>query len=264
MIGIAKTLIHSRESMQDKLCFLLPFAMKVVRRFLMTEKEDRKMRNKYLRNSIEVTPESHPEMYKDMEAIAASLEVSMPKVYMVDTKNKSRACFSGTGEGFVVLSKYYVEHAPDYVLKSVFAHECGHKKFEHLIKRRAYMLIAGVEAFVVAEVLVMLLGLRDDLIASLIVVSESSFVCFEWAFYKIRSQELTADRCSAYVVGKKNRIDSLKVTYGWVEESRASWKGWQERMKRFAWDVKFTIFKTHPSLNCRIRQVQEADFSGFQ
>lgn len=260
----SKILIHSRERVQDKFCFFLSFVIKVVKKYLMTEKEDRKMRERYLKNSIEVTPELHPEKYKYMKAIAAILEVSMPKVYIVDTKNKSRACFSGTGEGFVVLSKYYVEHAPDYVLKSVFAHECGHKKFEHLIKRRAYMLIAGVEAFVVAEVLVMLLGLRDDLIASLIVVLVSSFVCFEWAFYKIRSQELTADRCSAYVVGKKNRIDSLKVTYGWVEESRASWKGWRERMKCFAWDVKFAIFRTHPSQNCRIRQVQEADFSGFQ
>ena len=76
------------------------------------------------------------------------------------------------------------------------------------------------------------------------------------ALYKFRSQELTADRCSAYVVGDEERIEPKKVNYGWGEERMASWKGWRGRLKRLRCNVKFAIIKTHPSLNDRICQVQ--------
>lgn len=76
------------------------------------------------------------------------------------------------------------------------------------------------------------------------------------ALYKFRSQELTADRCSAYVVGDEKRIESLRVNYGWGEDRMASLKGWRGRLKRLRLKVKFALFRTHPSLNDRICQVQ--------
>lgn len=256
-------LIHKRELMQDKFCFLLPVAMKIVRRYMMTGKTDRRMRENNLRNSTEMTSESHPEVYKELEAIAAKLDVKMPKVYVANTENKGRACFSGTGEGFVIMTRDYLEGAEDFVLKSMFAHECGHKKFDHLVKGRAYMLIAAVEAIMVIGVLVMAFDIQDSLVASIIVPIVSPLACFEWAMYKIRSQELTADRCSAYIVGKEKRIESLKVSYAWGEAEMSSRKGWRGRLRHLVWKVKFSIFKTHPSLNDRISEVRKTDFAGI-
>lgn len=258
-----KTLMHKRERMQEKFCFLLPFVMKIVRRYMMTDKKDRKMREKNLKNTTEMTSESHPEVYKELEAIAAKLDVQMPEVYVADTENKNCAFISGTGEGFVVMSRYYVEGAEDFVLKSMFAHECGHKKFNHLVKRRAYRLISVFETIMIVGVLVMAFDIQDSMWASIIVPIVSSLVCFEWALYKFRSQELTADRCSAYVVGKEERIEAMKVNYGWDEERMASLKGWRGRLKRLRYKVRSAVIKTHPSWNDRISQVEKTDFKGI-
>ncbi len=182
--------------------------------------------------------------------------VKRVKIYQYPTKAKkiANALVVGFLRPKVFISDYYLENAPPEEIEAIIAHEIGHLKYHHTIKRLAYILagscsvwLAGVvmewyENFAGREIHPVL-GLSILLIPFILYMSVGLLLFF-------RHQERKADAFALQVDIKPEIMIAALLKLAKLNHMVTGMKKVDEK------------FQTHPTIAKRIRQIEK--LSGYQ
>lgn len=102
---------------------------------------------------ILLEPEATPELFKLVEPLTTKLGIVVPHIFLADDDDflNAAALSVGSETSFIVIGKKLIDTMNEKELVSTFAHELGHIKCDHAVKRTASFLGCTLALGLVAE-----------------------------------------------------------------------------------------------------------------
>lgn len=86
-----------------------------------------------LGQAVKVGPKQFPRVHSVAAECAATLGISVPSVYVVNSPYLNGATYGTDDDAFIMLHSALVDHFTDAELASVVGHECGHIHNNHVV-----------------------------------------------------------------------------------------------------------------------------------
>lgn len=206
----------------------------------------------FLSEAIRLNNNQFPKVYSLLPPICDKLEITVPELFYVQSKEMNAFTIGNTSPVVVVTSKL-IEDIPIDLIGSVLAHECGHIACEHyLYHSMAVSLINGVDN----SPLALIPGIRKYLTPTLI----------KALLFWDRCSELSADRAAVLCDGAPEKtVDVLLKVHGYKDINRDEFIKQALELKEYVNDSKsnklmelmLTQNETHPRLATRAYECYE-------
>ena len=156
----------------------------------------------FLSSAIRLSENQMPEIYNLLPPICDKLEIEVPELYYVKSK-EINAATGGSTNPYVYVTSKMVEKVPTNLIASVLAHECGHIACKHYLYHSiAMQLLEGIDN----SPLRMIPGIGRILTPTL----------FRALMFWYRCSELSADRAAVLCDGNaENTVDMLLKVHGY-------------------------------------------------
>lgn len=166
--------------------------------------DEKAAKYQFLSSAIRLSKNQMPEVYNLLPPICEKLDINVPELYYIKSKEMNAATMGSTTPYVYVTSKM-VDKLPLELLSSVLAHECGHIACRHsLYHSIAGLLVNGIENSSFNDLLPIRKLLTPNLIRALL--------------FWDRCSELSADRAAVLCDGTADKtIDVLLRVHGYGE-----------------------------------------------
>ena len=205
-----------------------------------------------LSTTIRISDKQFPEVYQLLAPICGQLDIGVPDIYYVKSKQLNAWTGGNTAPYICVTSRLINELPPD-LISSVLAHECGHIACNHyLYHSMARLLVDGIAGSPLAKIPAVRKYLTPSLVRSLL--------------FWDRCSELSADRASVLCDGTPDKtIDLLLRLHGYPHVNREEFLKQAIDLNAFVNDSKsnklmelmLTQDETHPRLATRAYECYE-------
>lgn len=202
--------------------------------------------------AIRISDKQFPEVYKLLPPICEKLDIPVPELYYVRSKELN-AWTGGNTAPYICVTSRLVNELPDHLIASVLAHECGHIACKHyLYHSMASLLIEGVHKSPLTKIPAIRKYLTPALVRALL--------------FWDRCSELSADRAAVLCDGSADTtVDVLLKLHGYQNINREEFLKQAMDLKAFVNDSKsnklmelmLTQGETHPRLATRAYECYE-------
>lgn len=191
-----------------------------------------------------------------LNELFARAGIKRAKLYQWPTKEKkvANALVVGLVKPKVFISDYYLENAEPNEIEAIIAHEVGHLKHKHLIKRLLYIVAGLCEVFLVGALMEWYenySGTEINTVLGLVIILAPFLLYISIGLLKYyRSQE--------------NKADEFAIKIGVNPEVMITALIKLARLNHMATKMKKVDegFQTHPSMAKRIKRIEE--ISGYK
>lgn len=205
-----------------------------------------------LSSAIRISDKQFSEIYRLLPPICSKLDIAMPEIYYLKSKELNAFTGGNTSPFICVTSRLTHELSLD-MISSVLAHECGHIACKHyLYHSMAAQLINGIEKSPLSRIPAVRKYLTPTLVRALL--------------FWDRCSELSADRAAVLCDGSAEKtIDLLLKLHGYQHVNRDEFLRQAMDLKAFVNDSKsnklmeFMLVQdeTHPRLATRAYECYE-------
>ncbi len=205
-----------------------------------------------LSTTIRINDKQFPEVYQLLPSICGHLDISIPDIYYVKSKQLN-AWTGGNTTPYICVTSRLVNELPLDLISSVLAHECGHIACNHyLYHSMARLLVGGIAGSPLAKIPAVRKYLTPSLVRALL--------------FWDRCSELSADRASVLCDGTPDKtIDLLLRLHGYPHVDRKEFLKQAIDLNAFLNDSKsnklmelmLTQDETHPRLATRAYECYE-------
>ena len=213
-----------------------------------------------LSTAIRLSENQMPEVYNLLSPICEKLDIAMPDLYMVKSKDKGdlNAFTGGITEPFICVTSELVKQCPSEMISSVIAHECGHIACKHYLY---HSLARNFANGIAASPLTKIPGINRYLSKTLITA----------LLFWDRCSELSADRAAVLCDGSSDKtVEMLLKIHGFDENiNREEFVKQALDLKEFVNDSKsnkmmeqvLVQWNSHPLLATRAYEVYDWEHS---
>lgn len=202
--------------------------------------------------AIRICDKQFPEIYELLPPICDKLEISIPDIYYLKSKQMN-AFTGGNTTPFICVTSRLINELPPELISSALAHECGHIACKHyLYHSMAVQLINGIEK----SPLFLIPAIRKYLTPTLV----------RALMFWYRCSELSADRASVLCdENAEHTIDLLLRIHGYKNVNRDEFLRQAMDLKAFVNDSESNKLmelmlvqnETHPRLATRAYECYE-------
>ncbi|WP_255884434.1 MULTISPECIES: M48 family metallopeptidase [unclassified Ruminococcus] len=202
--------------------------------------------------AIRISSKQYPDVYKLLPPICERLDIPVPDIYYVRSKQLNAWTAGNTAPYICVTSRLVNELSPD-LIASVLAHECGHIACKHyLYHSMAGLLIDGIDSSPLSKIPAVRKYLSPSLVRALL--------------FWYRCSELSADRAAVLYDGSADKtVDLLLKLHGYKNVDRQEFLRQAMDLKALVNDSKsnklmelmLTQDETHPRLATRAYECYE-------
>lgn len=191
-----------------------------------------------------------------LDELFARAGLKKAKIYQWPTKEKklANALVTGLVKPKVLISDYYLENAAPDEIAAIIAHEVGHLKHKHLLKRLLYLIGGSGEVYLVGYLLEwyeIKTGTEINPSLGLVILLVPFLLYITLGLLKYyRSQERKADAFALQIGVKPEVMITALLKLARLNHTTTKLKKVDEG------------FQTHPSIARRIRQIEE--ISGYK
>ncbi len=159
----------------------------------------------FMSTAIRLGEDQMPNIYRLLPPICEKLEIEVPELYYVKSK-EINAATSGTTNPYIFLTSEFIEKIPEELIGTALAHECGHIACKHtLYWKMAMQMMDGVESGPLAKVP----GIRKHVTPALL----------KSLMFWSRCSEMSADRAAVLCDGGYEKtIDLLLRVHGYGDD----------------------------------------------
>lgn len=205
-----------------------------------------------LSTTIRISDKQFPKVYQLLPPICGQLDIGVPDIYYVKSKQLN-AWTGGNTAPYICVTSRLVNELPLDLIASVLAHECGHIACNHYLYHSiARLLVGGIADSPLAKIPAVRKYLTPSLVRALL--------------FWDRCSELSADRASALCDrGPDKTIDLLLRLHGYPHVDREEFLKQAIDLNAFVNDSKsnklmelmLTQDETHPRLATRAYECYE-------
>ena len=205
-----------------------------------------------LSTTIRISEKQFPEVYQLLPPICKQLDIDIPDLYYMKSKQLN-AWTGGNTTPYICVTSRLVNELPLDLVSSVLAHECGHIACNHyLYHSMAGLLVGGIAGSPLAKIPAVRKYLTPSLVRALL--------------FWDRCSELSADRASVLCDGTPDKtIDLLLRLHGYPRVDREEFLKQAIDLNAFVNDSKsnklmelmLTQDETHPRLATRAYECYE-------
>lgn len=205
-----------------------------------------------LSTTIRISDKQFPKVYQLLPPICGQLDIGVPDIYYVKSKQLN-AWTGGNTAPYICVTSRLVNELPLDLIASVLAHECGHIACNHYLYHSiARLLVGGIADSPLAKIPAVRKYLTPSLVRALL--------------FWDRCSELSADRASALCDrGPDKTIDLLLRLHGYPHVDREEFLKQATDLNAFVNDSKsnklmeimLTQDETHPRLATRAYECYE-------
>ena len=205
-----------------------------------------------LSTTIRISDKQFPKVYQLLPPICGQLDIGVPDIYYVKSKQLN-AWTGGNTAPYICVTSRLVNELPLDLIASVLAHECGHIACNHYLYHSiARLLVGGIADSPLAKIPAVRKYLTPSLVRALL--------------FWDRCSELSADRASVLCDGTPDKtIDLLLRLHGYPHVNREEFLKQAIDLNAFVNDSKsnklielmLTQDETHPRLATRAYECYE-------
>lgn len=205
-----------------------------------------------LSTTIRISDKQFPKVYQLLPPICEQLDIGIPDIYYVKSKQLN-AWTGGNTAPYICVTSRLVNELPLDLISSVLAHECGHIACNHYLYHSiARLLVGGIADSPLAKIPAVRKYLTPSLVRALL--------------FWDRCSELSADRASVLCDGTPDKtIDLLLRLHGYPHIDREEFLKQAIDLNAFVNDSKsnklmelmLTQDETHPRLATRAYECYE-------
>lgn len=205
-----------------------------------------------LSTTIRISDKQFPKVYQLLPPICEQLDIGIPDIYYVKSKQLN-AWTGGNTAPYICVTSRLVNELPRDLISSVLAHECGHIACNHYLYHSiARLLVGGIADSPLAKIPAVRKYLTPSLVRALL--------------FWDRCSELSADRASVLCDGTPDKtIDLLLRLHGYPHIDREEFLKQAIDLNAFVNDSKsnklmelmLTQDETHPRLATRAYECYE-------
>lgn len=205
-----------------------------------------------LSTTIRISDKQFPKVYQLLPPICGQLDIGVPDIYYVKSKQLN-AWTGGNTAPYICVTSRLVNELPLDLIASVLAHECGHIACNHYLYHSiARLLVGGIADSPLAKIPAVRKYLTPSLVRALL--------------FWDRCSELSADRASVLCDGTPDKtIDLLLRLHGYPHVDREEFLKQAIDLNAFVNDSKsnklmelmLTQDETHPRLATRAYECYE-------
>lgn len=214
--------------------------------------DEKEMKFQFLSSAIRLGEDQFPEIYNMLPPICEKLEISVPELYYVKSK-EINAATGGSTNPYIFVTSEMVEKVPTDLIGTALAHECGHIACKHyLYHSMAGLLVNGIDKSPLAHIPAIRRYLTPTLVRAIL--------------FWDRCSELSADRAAVLCDGNADKLaDLLLKLNGYEKVNRDAFLKQAMDLKAFVTDSESNQFiekmltqdETHPRLATRVYESHE-------
>lgn len=223
-----------------------------LRESYMENVDEKQAKFQFLSTAIRLSENQFPEIYCMLPPICEKLEIPVPELYYVKSKQMNAAT-GGSTNPYIFITSELVKKIPTELIGTALAHECGHIACKHnLYHSMAGMLINGIDRSPLASIPAVRRYLTPTLVRALL--------------FWDRCSELSADRAAVLCDGNAdNLVELLLKLNGYEEINQEAFLQQALDLKAFVNDSKSNQFiekmltqdDSHPRLATRVYESHE-------
>lgn len=206
----------------------------------------------FLSSAIRLSENQFPEIFNLLPPICEKLEINVPELYYVKSKEMNAAT-GGNTKPYIFVTSKLVEKLPVDMIANVLAHECGHIACQHYLYHSiANQLIDGIDSSPLSKIPAIRKYLTPTLVKALL--------------FWDRCSELSADRAAVLCDGTADKtVDVLLKIHGYDNINREEFLKQAMDLNAFVNDSKSNRLmeqmliqdETHPRLATRAYECYE-------
>ena len=219
-----------------------------------------------------VTEQEEPRLHETVSRLCAIADLPKPKIAVVDSSVPNAfATGKSQGSALVAVTTALKQRLSQAELEAVLAHELSHVKNRDMLVITIASFLSTVAFFLVRNIMFFGTGNRDDKKGnSAIIIFVVSLLVWILSFILIqalsRYREFAADRGSAMITGQPRNLASALMNISGIME-RVPQRDLREveGMNAFfiipaiSGESIMNIFSTHPTVEARIRALEEME-----
>lgn len=223
-----------------------------LRESYMENVDEKQAKFQFLSTAIRLSENQFPEIYCMLPPICEKLEIPVPELYYVKSKQMNAAT-GGSTNPYIFITSELVKKIPTELIGTALAHECGHIACKHnLYHSMAGMLINGIDRSPLASIPAVRRYLTPTLVRALL--------------FWDRCSELSADRAAVLCDGNADNLAELLLKLnGYEEINQEAFLQQALDLKAFVNDSKSNQFiekmltqdDSHPRLATRVYESHE-------
>lgn len=223
-----------------------------LRESYMANVDEKQAKFQFLSTAIRLSENQFPEIYCMLPPICEKLEIPVPELYYVKSKQMNAAT-GGSTNPYIFITSELVKKIPTELIGTALAHECGHIACKHnLYHSMAGMLINGIDRSPLASIPAVRRYLTPTLVRALL--------------FWDRCSELSADRAAVLCDGNADNLAELLLKLnGYEEINQEAFLQQALDLKAFVNDSKSNQFiekmltqdDSHPRLATRVYESHE-------
>lgn len=214
--------------------------------------DEKEAKFQFLSSAIRLGEDQVPEIYSLLPPICEKLEIPVPELYYVKSKQMNAAT-GGSTKPYIFITSELVEKIPTDLIGTALAHECGHIACKHyLYHSMAGLLVDGIDRSPLSAIPAVGRYLTPTLVRALL--------------FWDRCSELSADRAAVLCDGNADKLAELLLKLnGYEEINQEAFLKQAMDLKAFVNDSKSNQFiekmltqdESHPRLATRVYESHE-------